>query len=239
MNSRKVKKIIVQFLRDAFFNSNPANGFNNPNPWRKELAQKIAEEMLSLEKWEKLFKWALIENLNTGSYFRATCPIQMRGSGRWLARDGGGRYRILRDLIINSLKEVFRKEEMDIGEENIELYGLMVAAGLNPSEDFLENIKNVCEAYLRYAEEKEKEKEINEIKKMFLENKDKMITKEDAKRFACGTGVEEFIKKYELKEQMTLGEIAEHPRFNEMISEERFLYVIRNLLKRNILREKE
>jgi len=58
----------------------------------------------SIEAITALAAWRAIEKCNTGSFQRATLGLAnhpepfLKGSGRWLANDGGGDWRTLRDL---------------------------------------------------------------------------------------------------------------------------------------------
>ena len=105
INDRQMKLLLIRL----FFNDNPANGLARRTGWRDEIAQRIIElyrkNELDYRFWNKLKEWALTEYINTGSYMRSECPIKLKGSGRWLANDGGGRYRILRNLIVNVILE--------------------------------------------------------------------------------------------------------------------------------------
>lgn len=105
ITDRQMKLLLIRL----FFNDNPANGLARRTGWRDEIAQRIIElyrrNELSYDFWNNLKKWALTEFINTGSYMRSERPFKLKGSGRWLANDGGGRYRILRDLIVNVILE--------------------------------------------------------------------------------------------------------------------------------------
>ena len=101
------KREFISFLISIVCGGNPANGVEKA-PWRKE----VAEQLLShLEKegpywtWSSLVQWAVVEWLNEGSHMRASCPFTLRGTGRWLANDCGGRYNVLREKILKAVEQ--------------------------------------------------------------------------------------------------------------------------------------
>jgi len=87
---------------------------DSPNPanqasalLRGELTKKWAAEFILRLRAplldgtiQEIEEWAVVESLNTGSHQRARLPERisrcLEGSGRWLALDGGGWYRLLR-----------------------------------------------------------------------------------------------------------------------------------------------
>jgi hypothetical protein len=92
---------------------NPANkiaGYNaksefyqncgQPNLWAAEFITRMhREELLSMVNDHYIGTWAAIEALNDGSYQRYSLPSDLdrnlKGSGRWHARDSGGHHKIL------------------------------------------------------------------------------------------------------------------------------------------------
>jgi len=65
---------------------------HRPAPWRLEVAAAL---LRSGAPAGCLVLWAAVEDLNRGSHQRLDCPVEVRGSGRWLADDGGGHYWLL------------------------------------------------------------------------------------------------------------------------------------------------
>ncbi|MCS7135344.1 MAG: hypothetical protein NZ893_02810 [Candidatus Aenigmarchaeota archaeon] len=144
----------VLFVRKLLFGENIADG-PKISAWRKEIAEKIVEkekkgEIPEPEKFMvDMIRWALVENENTGSYQRIQCPIQLKGSGRWCARDHGGRYRLLRDVIYETVEQIY-------GQKRASEMAVEFLLGETPKEfkSFQEDW-GLCTAYIlirRYAE---------------------------------------------------------------------------------------
>lgn len=96
---------------------NPANMLAAEDPFEKcsngrlRVAEAILQRIIftsspSQEEEEvtALERWAAIEEVNElvggGSRQRVECPFKLPGSGRWLARDRGGCFRLLREAVI-------------------------------------------------------------------------------------------------------------------------------------------
>ena len=93
-------------LEKLVLNGNPANGVETAE-WRKEITKEIYQyiqqhSLYDLDK--RLTRWALTEYKNEGSHMRATCPLTLKGSGRWLANDRGGRYSILLNIVLQAFE---------------------------------------------------------------------------------------------------------------------------------------
>jgi len=117
----------VSFIRETFFRLNPVLGLAPKKAWRKEIISEIIrllnEGYSTIYIWEKLRRWALVENLSWSSHFTVECPLRLTGSGRWQARDGGGRYKILKDKVLEAI------EKADTRRALIELEGLLYILG--------------------------------------------------------------------------------------------------------------
>jgi hypothetical protein len=124
MRVTMVDIFMVSFLRNTFFRRNAALGFASPVPWRRELAKELTVAYWP-EQAGRLIKWALVEAVSAASYFTNDCPLSLKGSGRWHASDGGGRYAILRDLILEALKSLHSPRELDL---KVELTSLIYIA---------------------------------------------------------------------------------------------------------------
>jgi len=98
---------VMKFLILLVCGGNPANGRVH-SPWRVEIAEKFLHYLQDNSlywAWRTLVRWASVEWFNKGSIMRATCPLSLKGTGRWHANDGGGRYKVLLNLVINALED--------------------------------------------------------------------------------------------------------------------------------------
>ena len=98
----------VRFIRNVFFRANPVLGLASPKPWRVELLKELnraLSEFAPYYVWGKLREWALVENLSESSHFTRECPLNLTGSARWQARDGGGRYKILKEKVLEAISD--------------------------------------------------------------------------------------------------------------------------------------
>jgi hypothetical protein len=119
-----IDNFMIAFLRNAFFRRNAALGLAQPTPWRQELAKKL--EVASWRKQaEELIQWTLVEAVSEASHFTAGCPLELKGSGRWHANDGGGRYRILRSLVLQAFRSLHFPNDLD---PEVELASLLYIA---------------------------------------------------------------------------------------------------------------
>jgi hypothetical protein len=97
-----------------------------------EISAGVARSSLA---WSSLAAWAAVESLSTGSHQRVPCPITgLVGSGRWGARDGGGHYRILRDVVAGYLV----LGPAQVGYERLGL--VLQAQGRLPNQPRLEDL---------------------------------------------------------------------------------------------------
>jgi len=135
----------LYFLRAGFFRQNPALGLAEPTPWRRELAGEL-DGAYWPQQAERLLRWALPEAVSTASSFRSECPFALKGSGRWHANDGGGRYRVLRNLVLEALRSLHSPRELD---PEVELSSLLfIATGEIPWQPsigrLISAIKTAC-----------------------------------------------------------------------------------------------
>jgi hypothetical protein len=131
--------------------NNPANkivGFNNrnnhfacgrPNLWAAEFVSNlIKKDRLEWASDVFIGKWASIESLSCGSYQRNDLDAEvancLRGSGRWLANDNGGHFKMLKEktvewLLMDWSEKKFWKAlsvSLDIWPEDLERYAQKV-----------------------------------------------------------------------------------------------------------------
>lgn len=145
---------------------NPANklsGFNNrnihyscgrPNLWAAEfITDLIKKDAVAFASEHHIGAWAAVESLNCGSLQRSslheTVWSSLKGSGRWLASDGGGHFKILLDKTIEwlLLEERYKKPwralalTVEVWPNDLEQYALKtrkyreLTADFNASEE--------------------------------------------------------------------------------------------------------